>query len=203
MKPLDFFQNRTFIESSISLLYCMITNWIILNNFQVNTCPIDRKAFKAIIIYNRLGGNEISREAIKEKISTNDENVVYDDTTLCEICGCGDRGESLLLCDGTVQFITSVCAKICKKIFWSDPIYSFFILLIFVCFFLQSPFAKYLINKALQKFKKTSKGIFWSLITKIQNVIWNLSDLWNVFYTSRSCYICKKAINISQDNFFE
>ena len=135
MKPLDFFQNRTFIESSISLLYCMITNWIILNNFQVNTCPIDRKAFKAIIIYNRLGGNEISREAIKEKISTNDENVVYDDTTLCEICGCGDRGESLLLCDGTVQFITSVCAKICKKIFWSDPIYSFFMLLIFVCFF--------------------------------------------------------------------
>ena len=88
-----------------------ITNRIILNNFQVNTCPIDRKAFKAIIIFNRLGGNEISREAIKEKISTNDENVVYDDTTLCEICGCGDRGESLLLCDGTVNTVHNICLR--------------------------------------------------------------------------------------------
>ena len=69
--------------------------------FQTNTCPLDRKPFEAIIIFNRIGGNEIAREKCKPE---RPEEVIIEDEderrTLCERCGCGDRAEVLLLCDG-------------------------------------------------------------------------------------------------------
>ena len=39
------------------------------HNFQVNTCPIDRGVFQFIIVYNRIGGHEIAREKIKQKVA--------------------------------------------------------------------------------------------------------------------------------------
>ena len=74
--------------------------------FQINTCPIDRQEFKVIIVYNRVGGHEIAREVCKQKKQATDDNVPDEDPlnqsrqTLCERCGCGDREEALLLCDG-------------------------------------------------------------------------------------------------------
>ena len=69
--------------------------------FQTNTCPLDRKPFEAIIIFNRIGGNEIAREKCKPE---RPEEVIIEDEderrTLCERCGCGDRADVLLLCDG-------------------------------------------------------------------------------------------------------
>ena len=76
-------------------------------HFQVNTCPIDRQVFKFIIVYNRVGGHEIAREVCKQRRQAAVEDEVVDaggeppsDMTLCERCGCGDREEALLLCDG-------------------------------------------------------------------------------------------------------
>lgn len=37
--------------------------------FQVNTCPIDRGVFQFIIVFNRIGGHEIAREKIKQKVA--------------------------------------------------------------------------------------------------------------------------------------
>ena len=83
--------------------------WNFYNNkifslFQTNTCPLDRKPFKAIIIFNRIGGNEIAREKCKPKAPAEipQEVIEIEDErrTLCERCNCGDRAEVLLLCDG-------------------------------------------------------------------------------------------------------
>ena len=66
---------------------------------QINTCPIDRREFKVIIVYNRVGGHEIAREVCKQR--KQEDNVPEEEAqTLCERCGCGDREEALLLCDG-------------------------------------------------------------------------------------------------------
>ena len=74
--------------------------------FQVNTCPIDRSVFTTIIIFNRVGGHEIAREKCKQKIiEDNPEDAIADqDSVLCETCGCGDRSDVLLLCDGKTFF---------------------------------------------------------------------------------------------------
>ena len=58
--------------------------------------------FTTIIIFNRVGGHEIAREKCKQKIiEENPEDAIADqDSVLCETCGCGDRSDVLLLCDG-------------------------------------------------------------------------------------------------------
>ena len=51
LKPLEYFRSNFY------------------HNFQVNTCPIDRGVFQFIIVYNRIGGHEIAREKIKQKVA--------------------------------------------------------------------------------------------------------------------------------------
>lgn len=87
-------------DSGCNHMFCRecIIEW----SKQVNTCPIDRQPFKIIIVYNRIGGNEIAREKCKQKVTSNEtvEVEAAEQVILCERCGCGDRGEVLLLCDG-------------------------------------------------------------------------------------------------------
>ena len=64
--------------------------------------------FRTIIVFNRVGGNEIAREKCKvKKAGGNDDTNEADfippgEAVLCERCGCGDRADVLLLCDGEV-----------------------------------------------------------------------------------------------------
>ena len=78
---------------------------LLLLKFQVNTCPIDRRVFNFIVVYNRIGGNEIAREKCKQKKTREETEAeeaaqLPEEAVLCERCGCGDRADVLLLCDG-------------------------------------------------------------------------------------------------------
>lgn len=66
----------------------------------VQTCPIDRKAFSYIIVRDRYENGKIVREikvvAQSTTLSLDDDD---NDMTLCEICNRGDREDRMLLCD--------------------------------------------------------------------------------------------------------
>lgn len=66
----------------------------------VQTCPIDRKAFSYIIVKDRYENGKIVRE-IKVVAQTTTLSIDDDDNdvTLCEICSQGDREDRMLLCD--------------------------------------------------------------------------------------------------------
>ncbi len=96
----------------------------------MNTCPVDRQPFTSIIVYNRIGGQEIAREKCARprrggQQNEAEEEIVFDDTVLCERCGCGDREEALLLCDGKIfqniytnlDFMTKFC--ILQVVIWA------------------------------------------------------------------------------------
>ena len=55
-----------------------------------------------IVIFNRVGGHEIAREKCEQKAKEENpaEAEEHQETILCETCGCGDRSDVLLLCDG-------------------------------------------------------------------------------------------------------
>ena len=96
MKYIFFIPSTRIIRTSVTMPFSSYS--------QVNTCPIDRNVFKCIIVYNRIGGHEVAREVCKQKQQVIENEVVnFDDTVLCERCGCGDRSEVLLLCDGKLN----------------------------------------------------------------------------------------------------
>ncbi|KAG8230225.1 hypothetical protein J437_LFUL010853 [Ladona fulva] len=75
----------------------------------VNTCPVDRHEFSEIVVLDGVCGKEIRRLRIPRKTRSSgtqdDDDVtlisqIEEDPTYCEVCGSGDREDSLLLCDG-------------------------------------------------------------------------------------------------------
>ncbi|XP_071444056.1 serine/arginine repetitive matrix protein 2-like [Hetaerina americana] len=85
---------------------CCIQEWA----KNVNTCPVDRHEFSEIVVYEGVGGKEIRRLPLPKKPrcagdALDDEDItlisqIEEDPTFCEVCGSGDREDSLLLCDG-------------------------------------------------------------------------------------------------------
>ncbi|XP_033116356.1 PHD and RING finger domain-containing protein 1-like [Anneissia japonica] len=64
----------------------------------VNTCPVDRTLFHCILVRYTLGG-QIER-TIQVETCNKQEEEQEDSVTYCEVCGCCDREDRLLLCDG-------------------------------------------------------------------------------------------------------
>lgn len=66
---------------------------------KVNTCPVDRQEYRLILVREHLNGKVIKQIPI-EKPVCEQEMLIEDDTTHCEICGSTDNEERMLLCDG-------------------------------------------------------------------------------------------------------
>uniref|UniRef100_A0A915KTT9 PHD and RING finger domain-containing protein 1 n=1 Tax=Romanomermis culicivorax TaxID=13658 RepID=A0A915KTT9_ROMCU len=64
-----------------------------------NTCPIDRIQFRSICVKHNLIGKILKKVPVKVKHNENDE-LLDEDRTFCEICGQANREDRLLLCDG-------------------------------------------------------------------------------------------------------
>ncbi|XP_056383099.1 PHD and RING finger domain-containing protein 1 isoform X2 [Hyla sarda] len=63
-----------------------------------NSCPVDRITFSCIHIRAHYGGEILKKVPVQSKA---DENLIVDDNpTNCEVCGRSDREDRLLLCDG-------------------------------------------------------------------------------------------------------
>ncbi|XP_046407495.1 uncharacterized protein LOC124172100 [Ischnura elegans] len=85
---------------------CCIQEWA----KNVNTCPVDRHEFSEIVVFEGVGGKEVRRLPLPKKprgapSGLEDEDItlisqIEEDPTFCEVCGSGDREDSLLLCDG-------------------------------------------------------------------------------------------------------
>lgn len=67
----------------------------------VQTCPIDRKEFKDIDVYDDLEFLKLLRSVtVNEKVSLNDFTNGENEFTPCEVCNRVDREDVMLLCDG-------------------------------------------------------------------------------------------------------
>ncbi|KAF7278248.1 hypothetical protein GWI33_008604 [Rhynchophorus ferrugineus] len=65
----------------------------------MNTCPVDRKEFNSITVKESCEG-KILRTIPIGKPEPQNEMVILEDPTFCEICGSNDHEDRLLLCDG-------------------------------------------------------------------------------------------------------
>lgn len=63
----------------------------------VNTCPVDRQPFSLILV-RKCANGKVVRQIPVEPPTQQEE--VEENLTVCEVCGLGDREDSLLLCDG-------------------------------------------------------------------------------------------------------
>ena len=67
----------------------------------VTTCPIDRKSFEAINIYESINNKKFLRKESVHKKETNKEaEAPEEDLTYCEVCRSPNNEETMLLCDG-------------------------------------------------------------------------------------------------------
>ena len=66
----------------------------------VNTCPLDRLAFRLILARRSPHDPEVYKRIPVEERQLIVEEPLLDEVTLCEECGRGDREDRLLLCDG-------------------------------------------------------------------------------------------------------
>lgn len=67
----------------------------------VRTCPIDRKEFTHINVYDNIETNNLLKTvAVGKQISINEYIAADDEYTACEICGSIEREDVMLLCDG-------------------------------------------------------------------------------------------------------
>lgn len=67
----------------------------------LRTCPIDRREFNEINVYDNIDSNHPLRTVkVKEKISINEITTGDEELTPCEICSNTDREDVMLLCDG-------------------------------------------------------------------------------------------------------
>ncbi|XP_072033920.1 uncharacterized protein [Amphiura filiformis] len=65
----------------------------------VNTCPVDRSIFRAILVRHCVGGEVVKHIDVDEPKTAFDVQE-EEDPTYCEVCGRCDREDRLLLCDG-------------------------------------------------------------------------------------------------------
>lgn len=65
----------------------------------VNTCPVDRQEYRLILVREHLNGKVINQIPV-EKPVPEQEMLIEDDPTHCEICGSTDNEDRMLLCDG-------------------------------------------------------------------------------------------------------
>ena len=72
---------------------------------------------KVIIVFNRVGGHEIAREKCEQKAKEENpaEAEEHQETILCETCGCGDRSDVLLLCDGKTNLYHYFKLYVCSS----------------------------------------------------------------------------------------
>ena len=67
----------------------------------MRTCPIDRKEFTQIKVYDNLEKNNLLRTvAVGKQISLNEYTAGATEFTSCEICRSIEREDVMLLCDG-------------------------------------------------------------------------------------------------------
>lgn len=64
-----------------------------------NTCPVDRKEFRVIVVRGHLNGDIYRQIEIQPPNPFYDINIVEEPTN-CEVCRLGDREDQMLLCDG-------------------------------------------------------------------------------------------------------
>jgi PHD and RING finger domain-containing protein 1 len=78
----------------------------------VRTCPIDRKEFNEIRVYDNLEGDNLLRTVeLNEKVALNELISGDDEFTPCEICQNTDREDCMLLCDGCDKGESSVIVE--------------------------------------------------------------------------------------------
>jgi len=65
----------------------------------VNTCPVDRQVFRLILVRDGPEGVVHRHIPVAHREPHVDDEAVPDNT-FCEVCGCADREDRLLLCDG-------------------------------------------------------------------------------------------------------
>nr|CAB3265881.1 protein SCAF11 [Phallusia mammillata] len=89
----DFAHQHIGVPANCKHIFCVdcILEW----TKNVNSCPVDRIDFEKIHVYEHIGGLLIREMAVEGKVCNTEEI-----TTSCEVCGQGDREDTLLLCDG-------------------------------------------------------------------------------------------------------
>ncbi|XP_066248476.1 PHD and RING finger domain-containing protein 1 isoform X1 [Euwallacea similis] len=65
----------------------------------MNTCPVDRKEYNSITVRKCLNG-KVLREIPIQKPERQEDPIIIEDPTFCEICGSSEDEDRLLLCDG-------------------------------------------------------------------------------------------------------
>lgn len=65
----------------------------------VNTCPVDRQEYRLILVREQLKGKVVNQIPVEKPVPEQDI-LIEDDPTHCEICGSTDNEDRMLLCDG-------------------------------------------------------------------------------------------------------